>query len=340
MRIAVTGATGHLGRLVIDALLERGAPAGQVVAVVRDTGRAGDLAARGVQVRHGDYDQPDTLATALAGTDKVLLVSGSELGQRVEQHRAVVEAAAAAGVRLLAYTSIPKADTTPLLLAAEHRATEELIRASGLPFAFLRNSFYLEVYTGQLPTYLEHGAIVGAAGDGRVSAATRADYAAAAAAVLTGDGHDGAVYELGGDDAFTMTELAAAVSARTGRDIPYRDLPFEEYTRVLTGAGLPEPLAAVVADSDAGVARGDLLVTTGELSRLIGRPTTPYTDALAAPAADLLPGPTGSSDTGPAGFRIFHRHCMGHHGPPGGRDAQRDAPSRLSTPIRRLYGSS
>jgi NAD(P)H dehydrogenase (quinone) len=287
MRIAVTGATGHLGRLVIDARLERGVPAGQVVAVVRDTGKAGGLAARGVQVRHGDYGQPDTLATALAGADKVLLVSGSEVGQRVEQHRAVVDAAAAAGVGLLAYTSIPKADTTPLLLAAEHHATEELIRASGLPYTFLRNSFYLEIYTDQLPTYLEHGAIVGAARDGRLSAATRADYAATAAAVLTGDGHDGAIYELGSDAAFTMTELAAAVSARTGRDIPYRDLPAEEYTRILTGAGLPEPLAAVVADSDAGVARVDLLVTTGHLSRLIGRPTTPYADAIAAAAADL-----------------------------------------------------
>jgi NAD(P)H dehydrogenase (quinone) len=290
MRIAVTGATGHLGRLVIDALLARGVPAGQLVAVVRDTGKAAALAARGVQVRHGDYDRPDTLASALAGTDEVLLVSGSALGQRVEQHRAVVDAAAAADVGLLAYTSIPKVATTALLLAAEHRATEELIRASGLPHTFLRNCFYLEIYTDQLPTYLEHGAIVGAAGHGRVSAAARADYAAAAAAVLTGDGHDGAAYELGGDAAFTMTELAAAVSARTGRDIAYRDLPVEAYTRVLTGAGLPEPLAAVVADSDAEVARGDLLVTTADLSRLIGRPTTPYTDAVAAAAADLRAG--------------------------------------------------
>jgi NAD(P)H dehydrogenase (quinone) len=280
MTIAVTGATGHLGRLVVEAILDRGVPADQVVAVVRDTAKAAGLAERGVVVRHGDYDRPASLAQALTGVDRLLLVSGSEVGRRVAQHQAVVDAASAAGVTLLAYTSIVRADTTQLLLAAEHRATEEIIRGSGLPYVFLRNSWYLENYTAQLPTYLEHGAVLGAAGDGRVSAATRADYAAAAAAVLTGDGHDEAVYELGGDHAFTLAELAAAVSTATGRYIAYRDLPVQEYTQVLVGAGLPEPVAAVLADSDAGIARGELLVTTGDLARLIGRPTTPYTEAI------------------------------------------------------------
>lgn len=282
MTIAVTGATGHLGRLVVEALLRRDVPAGRIVAVVRDPAKAADLAERGVEVRHGDYDRPGTLGPALAGIERLLLVSGSEVGRRVPQHQAVIDAAKAAGVGLLAYTSIPKADTTPLLLAAEHRATEELIRDSGLPYVFLRNSWYLENYTGQLAAYLAHGAIVGAAGDGLISAAARADYAEAAAVVLTGDGHDKAVYELGGDAPFTMTELAAAVSAAAGRTIPYRDLPVAEYTKVLTGAGVPEPVAAVLADADAGVARGDLHVTTGHLTSLIGRPATGLAEAVTA----------------------------------------------------------
>jgi NAD(P)H dehydrogenase (quinone) len=301
MTIAVTGATGHLGRLVVEALLDRGVPADQVIAVVRDTAKAADLADRGVVVRHGDYEQPATLAEALTGVDRLLLVSGSEVGRRVAQHQAVVDAAGGAGVSLLAYTSVVRADTTQLLLAAEHRATEELIRSSGLPYVFLRNSWYVENYTPQLPTYLEHGAIVGAAGEGRVSAATRADYAAAAAAVLTSEGHDNAVYELGGDQAFTMTELAAAVSAATGHDIAYRDLPVQEYTQVLVGAGLPEPVAAVFADSDAGIARGDLFTDSGDLSRLIGRPTTPYTEAVSNAAAGNAAVSNGAVSNGAAG---------------------------------------
>lgn len=280
MTIAVTGATGRLGRLVVEALLQRGVP--RLVAVVRDPAKAADLAERGVEVRHGDYDRPETLGPALAGVERLLLISGSEIGRRVPQHRAVVEAAKAAGVGLLAYTSIPKADTSTLRLAAEHRATEELIRDSGLPYVFLRNSWYLENYTEQLPVYLAQGEIVGAAGDGLISGAARADYAEAAAVVLTGEGHEKAVYELGGEPAFTMAELAAAVSAAAGRTIPYRNLPTAEYTKVLTAAGVPEPVAAMLADSDAGIARGELHVTTGHLTRLIGRPTTGLADAVAA----------------------------------------------------------
>jgi NAD(P)H dehydrogenase (quinone) len=282
MTIAVTGATGFLGRLVVDELLQRATAPGDVVAVVRDAARATDLAERGVQVRLGDYDRPDTLGSALAGVDTLLLVSGNEVGRRVAQHRAVVDAAVSAGVVRLAYTSIVRADTTPLLLAAEHRETEELVRASGLRYTLLRNSWYLENYTSQVPTYLRQGTIVGSADGGRVSAASRRDYAAAAAAVLVEGSHDGRVYELGGDQAFTMTELAAEVSRCADRDIDYRDLPVEEYTAVLAAAGIPEPVAAVLADSDAGVARGDLFVDTGDLSRLAGRPTTPWRDVIAA----------------------------------------------------------
>ena len=287
MTIAVTGATGNLGGLAIDALLRRGVPAGEVVAVVRDVSRGADLAARGVGVRLGDYDRPETLSGAMAGVDRLLLVSGTETGRRVAQHQAVVDAAVTAGVALVAYTSIPRSDTTKLLLAADHLATEELIDASGIPFVFLRNSWYLEKYTGQLDRYLRKGEIVGACGAGPISAATRADYADAAAAVLTGDDHAGAIYELGGDEAFTMSELATTVAEATGHAISYRDLTLAQYTRRLVRSGIPKSVAALLADSDAGVARGDLFVTTGDLSRLIGHPATGYAQAVADAAEGL-----------------------------------------------------
>jgi NAD(P)H dehydrogenase (quinone) len=282
MSIVVTGATGHLGRLVVEALLDRGVPAGEIVAAGRSTEKLADLADRGVQVRRIDFADPATLAEAFAGADRVLLVSSSEVGQRAAQHRNAIDAAREAGVTLLAYTSIAHAGTTTMLLAAEHQATEAYLRESGVPFTLLRNGWYLENYTAQLPVTLQHGAILGSAGDGRVSAATRADFAAAAAAVLTGDGHANRVYELGADESFTLTELAAEIARQTGTEVAYRDLPVEEYTKVLVGAGLPEPAAAVFADSDLGIARGELLVESGDLSRLTGRPTTSLTDGLAA----------------------------------------------------------
>ena len=287
MTIVITGATGQLGRLVVEALLDSGVPAEQIVAAGRSTDRIADLGERGVQVRSIDYSQPDSLRQAFAGADKVLLVSGSEVGQRVEQHRNAVEAAKEAGVGLIAYTSIANADTTAMQLAAEHLATEEILRDSGVPFVLLRNGWYLENYTGQLPVQLQHGAVLGSAGDGRVSAAARADYAAAAAAVLLRDGEAGKVYELGGDEAFTLSELAGEVSAASGQDVTYRNLPAEQYTDVLVEAGLPEAYAAILADSDLGIARGDLLVTTGDLSALLGRPTTPLREAVQAAAKSL-----------------------------------------------------
>jgi NAD(P)H dehydrogenase (quinone) len=287
MTIVITGATGQLGRLVVEALLDSGVPAEQIVAAGRSTDRIADLGERGVQVRSIDYSQPDSLRQAFAGADRVLLVSGSEVGQRVEQHRNAVEAAREAGVGLIAYTSIANADTTAMQLAAEHLATEEILRHSGVPFVLLRNGWYLENYTGQLPVQLQHGAVLGSAGDGRVSAAARADYAAAAAAVLLREGQAGKVYELGGDDAFTLSELAGEVSAASGQDVTYRNLPAEQYTEVLVEAGLPEAYAAILADSDLGIARGDLLVTTGDLSALLGRPTTPLREAVQAAAKGL-----------------------------------------------------
>ena len=280
--IAVTGSTGHLGRLAVEALLERGVPAGEIVALARTPAKADDLAARGVQVRQADYDYPETLDTALAGVEKLLLVSASEVGRRATQHRNVIDAARAAGVGLLVYTSILKADRSAMQLAAEHRETEEMIRASGLPFVILRNGWYLENYTENLAPTLEHGALLGGGENGRVSAATRSDYAAAAAAVLIGGGHENQVYELGGEQAFTLAELAEIIAEESGRPVQYQNLPEEEYVQALIGAGMPEPFARLLANSDRGVARGDLFTDSEDLRRLIGRPATSPRAAVAA----------------------------------------------------------
>jgi NAD(P)H dehydrogenase (quinone) len=280
MSIVITGATGHLGRLAVEALLARGVPAEQIVATGRRVEALANLQERGVAVRRADYTDPDSLRTAFAGAEKVLLVSSSEVGQRLPQHRNVIAAAEDAGVRLIAYTSILRADTSTLLLAAEHQATEQALAESGVPHVILRNGWYAENYTGQLATYLEHG-IVGAAGEGRVSAATRVDFAEAAAAVLAEDGHVGRVYELGGE-AFTMPELAEVVSSLTGQQVTYTDVPVEQYTQILAGAGLPETVAGVFADGDRGVSQGELYVDTADLVALIGRPPTPLVDAVRA----------------------------------------------------------
>lgn len=280
--IAVTGSTGHFGRIVIENLLERGIAPGQIVALARSPEKAQDLAARGVQVRQADYSAPETLVAALQGVEKLLFVSGSEAGHRIPQHQNVVDAARQAGVRLIAYTSILNADTTGMLLAAEHKATEEMIRESGIPFVFLRNSWYLENYTGNLASTVEHGVLLGSADDGRLNAATRADLAAAAAEVIAGEGHEGRIYELGGDVAFTLPELAETISRESGRPVEYRNLPEDAYAEALIGFGLPEGFARVLADSDRGIARGDLHTDSGDLRRLIGRPTTTPADAVAA----------------------------------------------------------
>ncbi|ROO62955.1 NAD(P)H dehydrogenase (quinone) [Micromonospora sp. Llam0] len=289
--ITVTGAAGQLGRLVVDELLDGGLSPAQIVAVVRNPDKADDLAARGVQVRHGDYDQPQTLGPALAGTSKLLLISGSEVGRRIDQHRNAVAAATAAGVDLIAYTSILKADTSSVPLAAEHLATEQMIRDSGLPYVLLRNGWYLENYTGSvLPQALATGSVLGAAGSGRVAAATRADFAAAAAAVLTAPAPavaTGTVYELGGDEPFTLAELAAEISRHSGREVGYQDLPADVYAKALTDAGVPEAFASMLAASDVGISRGDLTTDSGDLARLIGRPTTSLGEAVRATLAGL-----------------------------------------------------
>ena len=278
--IVVTGATGQLGRLVVEQLLET-VPAAQVVALVRDPKKAQAFTEKGVQVRQADYSQPETLAAAFAGAEKILLVSSNEVGHRVTQHQAVVDAARVAEVKLLAYTSILKADTSTLLLAKEHQLTETYMRASGVPFTFLRNGWYTENHTGSLGAAVEHGAVLGAAKDGRFATATRADYAAAAVAVLTGQGHENKVYELGGDEPYTLAELAAEVARQAKKAVMYKDLPQAEYAKALMGFGLPEALAGAIADADAGASRGELNTTSHDLSTLIGRPTTPMQKSVA-----------------------------------------------------------
>jgi NAD(P)H dehydrogenase (quinone) len=279
--IVVTGATGHLGRLVIEQLLNR-VPAGEIVAAVRNVEKAADLAARGVDVRHADYDRPETLRAAFRGAEKVLLISANEIGKRASQHRNAIDAVKASGARLLVYTSILKADRSGIGLAKEHLATEEYLRASGVPFAILRNGWYLENYTENLAPALQYGAIAGSAGNGRVAAAARADYAAAAVEALTGTGHEGKIYELAGDRPFTMTDLAAEVARAAGKPVAYNDLPPAQYQELLLGAGLPAAIAEMLVDADRGLGRGELDDESGELRRLIGRPTTPLAEAVAA----------------------------------------------------------
>ena len=279
--IVVTGATGQLGKLVVEELLKT-VPSSQIVAAVRDPQKAQDLAAKGVEIRQADYAQPQSLAAAFAGADKVLLVSSSQVGQRVAQHEAVIDAARAAGVKLLVYTSILNADSSHLMLAQEHKATEAYLRASGMAFTLLRNGWYTENHTGSLAAAVEHGVVLGAAKDGRFATATRADYAAAAAAVLTGKGHENKVYELGGDQPYTLAELSAEVARQTGKPVVYKDLPQAEYAKSLTGFGLPEGLAAAIADADAGASRGELNTQSHDLSMLIGRSTTSLQQAITA----------------------------------------------------------
>ncbi|MFG1808712.1 SDR family oxidoreductase [Streptomyces sp. NPDC049040] len=281
MSIVVTGATGQLGRLVIADLLERGvAPAG-IAAVARDEGKAADLAAAGVEVRIADYDRPETLKGAFAAGDRVLMISANEVGRRVPQHTAVVDAAAEAGVALLVYTGVLGGPAADFLLADEHKATEEHILASGLPYVFLRNGWYTEVYTANLPAVLEHGVVIGNVGDGRVATAARADYAAAAAAAVSGEGHENRVYELSGDVAWSFPEYAALITELSGREVAYSDVSAEERQEILVGVGVPADFVAVLVDLDQAIGRGLLAGTSGELARLIGRPTTPLRETVA-----------------------------------------------------------
>jgi NAD(P)H dehydrogenase (quinone) len=275
--IAITGASGQLGRLVIDELLTT-TPASEITALVRTPESISDLAERGITVRQADYNEPGTLIEALKGIKKLLLISSSEVGQRAQQHQNVINAAKENGIGLIAYTSILHADTSPLGLAEEHRATEAMLSESGIPFALLRNGWYSENYTAGIPAALQLGTLYGCAGDGLIASAARADYAAAAAKVITLDNQGGKIYELSGDKAYTLAELAAEISQQTGKEIAYVNLPEADYASALEQAGLPAPLAHTLADSDTGASQGGLYDNSQTLSGLIGRPTTPIAE--------------------------------------------------------------
>ncbi|MDU5453074.1 SDR family oxidoreductase [Pseudescherichia vulneris] len=277
--IAITGATGHLGQLTLTELLKT-VPASQLVAIVRNPAKAEALAQQGVTVRQAEYGDQAALTAALEGVDKLLLISSSEVGQRAIQHRNVIDAAKAAGIKFIAYTSLLHADRSPLGLHVEHVDTEQYLATSGIPYALLRNGWYSENYLASAPAALEHGVFIGSAGEGKIASATRSDYAAAAAKVMSSEGHAGKVYELAGDEAWTLSELAAALSKQSGKPVVYQNLSEADFAAALKGAGLPEAFANLLADSDAGAAKGGLFDDSRTLSTLIGRPTTPIHDSI------------------------------------------------------------
>jgi NAD(P)H dehydrogenase (quinone) len=282
MAIIVTAATGHLGALVVESLLERGAAPDSVVATARDTARLQALGDRGVRTGRIDYEDPGSVAAVVQPGDVLVLISGTALGQRAEQHAAVIAAAKDAGVSRIVYTSAPAATTSALVLAPEHKATEEYLVASGVPFTILRNGWYTENYAGQIALGREHGEIVASVGDGRVASASRKDYAEAAAVAALDESFAGRVLELSGDLAWSFEELAAAISAIVGTPVVYRGLSPEEHLATLKAAGLDDGTAGFVVALDGNIRDGLLGVTTGDLSATIGRPTTPFAETLAA----------------------------------------------------------
>ena len=280
--IVITAASGNLGRLVLEDLLGRGVPAAEIRAVVRDPGKLADYAERGIEVVQGDYSDEQSLVAALEGADKLLLISsmgGDE--ERMKHHLNALAAAKQAGVKHLVYTSIPHAEDNAIPFSRVHKETEEAIRQSGIPFTFLRNNWYFENVTGAIDSALEHGAIIGANGEGRIAYASRADYAAAAAVVLSGAGHEGKVYELTGDEALTPPEFAAEISAQSGKPVVYTVLSEQQYAKALEGFGVPAARTGELAQADVAISHGALAETTDTLATLIGRPTTTVAEAVA-----------------------------------------------------------
>ena len=277
--IAITGATGQLGHYVIESLMKT-VPASQIVAIVRNPAKAQALTAQGITVRQADYGDEAALTSALQGVEKLLLISSSEVGQRAPQHRNVINAAKAADVKFIAYTSLLHADSSPLGLADEHIETEKMLADSGIVYTLLRNGWYSENYLASAPAALEHGVSIGAAGDGKIASATRADYAVAAARVISEAGHEGKVYELAGDSAWTLTQLAAELTKQSGKPITYQNLSEADFAAALKSVGLPDGLADMLADSDVGASKGGLFDDSKTLSKLIGRPTTTLAESV------------------------------------------------------------
>lgn len=276
MKTGITGATGQFGKLVVEKLKERTAT-DNLVALVRTPEKASGL---GIEIRAFDYNKPETMAETLKGIEHLLLISGSEIGQRKTQHENVIKAAKEAGVKWIVYTSLLHADTSSLSLAGEHLATEEALKASGIAYTILRNGWYTENYTASVPSAVASGSFIGSAGEGKISSATRADLAEAAAVVLTSQGQEGKIYELAGDEVYTLTSLAAEISLQTGKDIPYRNLPETEYAKILKEIGLPESVASAIASYDVSASKNDLYDGGKQISKLIGRPTTSLAEAV------------------------------------------------------------
>ncbi|TAN11626.1 MAG: SDR family oxidoreductase [Chitinophagaceae bacterium] len=271
MKIGITGATGQLGNLVVHKLKEK-VPAGNIIALVRSVEKVTEP---GVAARGFDYEKPDILKTALKDVDTLLLISASGLEGRFPKHKNVIEAAKQSGVRWIVYTSLLHTDSSSIDLAKEHKVTEKILIDSGISFTILRNGWYTENYTSSVPGAIRGGAFMGCAGNGKISLAARADYADAAVAVLTGRGHPGKTYELAGDNAYTLSDLAAEISRQTGKNIPYKNLSEKEYTEALTGFGIPEMFAKAIAGWDTGASKNDLFDDSRQLSQLTGKPTTP-----------------------------------------------------------------
>ena len=277
--IAITGATGLLGQHVIENLLQT-VPAGQIVAIVRNPAKGASLSWKGISVRQADYNDEASLIRALQGVEKLLLISSSEIGQRVTQHRNVINAAKSVNVKFIAYTSLLHADTSPLGLHTEHVETEKMLADSGILYTLLRNGWYTENYLASVPAALEHGVFIGAAGDGKIASAARADYAAVAARVISEDGHAGKVYELAGDEAWTLSHLAKELTEQSGKNVVYQNLSQADFVAALKNAGLPDKLSEMLADSDIGASEGGLFDDSHTLSKLIGRPTTTLAESI------------------------------------------------------------
>lgn len=277
MKIGITGATGHLGQIIVGKLKEK-VPAENIVALVRSPQKAAEM---GIEAREFNYNDPEPMVETLQGIDKLMLISASEIGKRIEQHSHIIEAAKKAGVKEIVYTSLLRADTSTLVLAGEHLETENKIKASGIPYTILRNGWYTENYTGSLNDVIKHGVLMGSSDEGKISSASRTDFAEAAVVVLTTEGHTGKIYELGGDEFFTMSDYAAEISKQSGKTIPYKNLPPEEFAAALQNAGMPEGYAQFYAGTHVSTEKGDLYDDTHQLSKLIGRATTPLSEVIA-----------------------------------------------------------
>jgi NAD(P)H dehydrogenase (quinone) len=283
MKIGVTGATGQLGRTVVENLKSRISQE-NIVALVRSPQKAAGI---GVETREFDYNKPENLSNALKGIDTLLLISSNEIGQRARQHANVIIASKKAGVKWIVYTSLLHADSSSLSLAGEHLETEVALAKSGIPYTILRNGWYTENYTGSIGGALAGGAFLGSAGNGKISSAPRADYAEAAVSVLIGKGHQGKTYELAGDNAYTLYDLAAEISRQTGKNLPYKDLPEVEYANILKSLGIPEGFANSISGWDVAVSKGDLYNDSHQLSQLIGRTTISISESVSAALAKM-----------------------------------------------------